>query len=164
MNYKRDVKRIEHIMSEARLAAWGPKLTQIEGKRKVKVNLGGGRRRDDNGTLVDGKLIDMVVEGGNVYILDPTGDLEPLDASAAIPPTIKNTWFISTITSLMRGAFRRSSPSDPPVKAESTDSDSDEASAVSGTSTPAERDDGVLKGRPGVAKSGGRRRTVKRAR
>jgi DnaJ homolog subfamily C member 1 len=37
MNYTRDVKRIEKIMGDARLAAWGPKLIPVEGKRKVCV-------------------------------------------------------------------------------------------------------------------------------
>jgi len=165
MNYTRDVKRIEKIMGDARLAAWGPKLIPVEGKRKVKVNLGGGKRLDDNGNVVDGKLIDMVVEGGNVYILDPTtGQLESLDASAATPPNIKNTWFISTITSLLTDAiFRRSKPSEdePTEQVESIDTDSEDTSAISGTSTPVER----VEGRNATVKVGGKRRkAVKKAR
>lgn len=36
MNYKRDLKRVERFMSEARLAAWGPKLVPLDGQRKVR--------------------------------------------------------------------------------------------------------------------------------
>lgn len=148
---------------------------------KVKVNLGGGRRLDDNGNIVDGRLIDIVVDGGNVYIvsitysflvitdrrvtffsqLDPTtGHLESLDTSAATAPAIKNTWFISTITSLLQGVFRRSIPSEDhrPVEADSIDTDSDEISAVSGASTPVEREEEGVKGKSATVKAGGKRR------
>ena len=33
------------------------------------MNLGGGSRFDDEGNVIPGKMIDMVVEGGNVYIV-----------------------------------------------------------------------------------------------
>ena len=36
VNYKRDIKRVETIMNEARLAAWGPKMIPLEGQRKVR--------------------------------------------------------------------------------------------------------------------------------
>ena len=36
MNYKRDLDRIEHITKEAKLAAWGPKMTPNKGQRKVR--------------------------------------------------------------------------------------------------------------------------------
>lgn len=35
MNYKRDVARIEGIVTQARRAAWGPKLARVETRRKV---------------------------------------------------------------------------------------------------------------------------------
>lgn len=34
-NYKRDLRRIEDVVREARLAAWGPKMVPVEGQRKV---------------------------------------------------------------------------------------------------------------------------------
>lgn len=34
-NYQRDLKRIEHVVREARLAAWGGKMVPVEGQRKV---------------------------------------------------------------------------------------------------------------------------------
>lgn len=36
INYKRDLKRIERIVSKAKAAAWGPKMIPINGKRKVR--------------------------------------------------------------------------------------------------------------------------------
>jgi DnaJ homolog subfamily C member 1 len=35
ISYRRDLARVERIMEDARLAAWGPKMNPIEGKRKV---------------------------------------------------------------------------------------------------------------------------------
>lgn len=35
INYKRDLERIEVIISKARAAAWGPKLIPVNGQRKV---------------------------------------------------------------------------------------------------------------------------------
>lgn len=36
---------------------------------QVRVNLGGGPRLDDDGNIVGGKMVDMVVEGNEVYIV-----------------------------------------------------------------------------------------------
>lgn len=36
MNYNRDLKRIEWIIGQARQAAWGTKLTPVQGQRKVR--------------------------------------------------------------------------------------------------------------------------------
>jgi DnaJ family protein C protein 1 len=35
INYKRDLARIEYIISQAKQAAWGPKLLPVGGRRKV---------------------------------------------------------------------------------------------------------------------------------
>lgn len=35
INYKRDLERIELIVSKAKSAAWGPKLVPLSGRRKV---------------------------------------------------------------------------------------------------------------------------------
>lgn len=35
INYKSDSKRVQHIIKEARLAAWGAKLVPVPGQRKV---------------------------------------------------------------------------------------------------------------------------------
>lgn len=35
MTYKADLQRIEKIVSEAKLAAWGPKMIPVQGSRKV---------------------------------------------------------------------------------------------------------------------------------
>ncbi len=39
INYTKDLERIERFQRDARLAAWGPRLVQVEGKRKVSSNL-----------------------------------------------------------------------------------------------------------------------------
>lgn len=35
MNYKRDLERIEQILDQAKLAAWGPKMIPVGSRRKV---------------------------------------------------------------------------------------------------------------------------------
>ena len=35
MNYKRDLARVDHIISQAKQAAWGPKMLPVGGRRKV---------------------------------------------------------------------------------------------------------------------------------
>ena len=37
MNYKRDLARVEAVVSQARAAAWGNRLTPVEGQRKVRL-------------------------------------------------------------------------------------------------------------------------------
>ncbi|KAL5530671.1 hypothetical protein ACEPAF_6929 [Sanghuangporus sanghuang] len=101
VNYKNDLGRIERFVREARLAAWGPKMVPLEGRRKVKVNLGGRPYIDEEGNVVHGKQIDMVVEGNDVFILEPDGSLLPLDDGAASPPSLKRTWFISLMRSFV---------------------------------------------------------------
>jgi DnaJ homolog subfamily C member 1 len=44
LNYKRDLERVERIVRDAKLAAWGPKMTVSEGQRKV------SGRRNGKGT------------------------------------------------------------------------------------------------------------------
>ena len=40
MTYKNDIRRIEATTSSAKLAAWGPKMIPVDGKRKVGMRLG----------------------------------------------------------------------------------------------------------------------------
>jgi DnaJ homolog subfamily C member 1 len=69
ISYGSDLKRIERFQSDAKLAAWGPKLTPIEGKRKARVPVGPARV-DEDGNMFAARAIDMVVEGsGAVYIV-----------------------------------------------------------------------------------------------
>lgn len=102
LNYKRDLRRVELAIRDARLAAWGPKMEPLQGKRKVKVNLGGGPRQGEDGNVVAGKMLDMVVDQDNVFILDPSGSLHLLDISSATPAAISNTWFIKLLISGIR--------------------------------------------------------------
>lgn len=34
-NYKRDLNRVRRTISDARVAAWGPKMVQLEGRKKA---------------------------------------------------------------------------------------------------------------------------------
>ncbi|KAF5388126.1 hypothetical protein D9615_000485 [Tricholomella constricta] len=125
LNYKRDLERIERFVREARAAAWGPKLTPLEGQRKVKVNVGGSEEGASN------RWLDMVVEGQNVYILDPSGHMDLLDSSAAVYPAVSNTWFIVLIKSLGRKVLGSAAKESAPEEAELEEYD--EGSSVTGS-------------------------------
>jgi len=170
MTYKNDLRRIETIIGEAKLAAWGPKMIPIDGKRKVKVPIGGTPRVDDEGNQMGGRMIDMVVQGnGDVSILDDAGDLHPLDTDSAIPAAISRTWppvlaryLVSKIT------HRTPKDSEEPLENDGADesSESGSESPGSGTATPNnEAAPAVLKGgRPAAVKAGGKRRKAVRKR
>lgn len=162
MNYRRDLERIEHVIREARLAAWGTKMNPVEGQRKVKVNLGGPERYDEDGHRVLGRMIDMVVSGDAVYILDESGDMQPVDSSTAIPPAASRTWFLVLLRSLIQnltGKIKKRDNPDPVAESEydeGYDSSATSDSPGSGTVTP----NGT---RQVAVKAGGKRRkAVKR--
>jgi len=94
INYKRDLERIERIVSKAKTAAWGPKMIPINGKRKVRVGLGDVRGED-------GTKLDMVVQDSQVFLLDPSGEMHLIDESTATRPALDSTWFVSLIRSLV---------------------------------------------------------------
>ncbi|KAF9485276.1 DnaJ-domain-containing protein [Pholiota conissans] len=176
INYKKDLERIELIVSKAKGAAWGSKMVPIPGKRKVRVNLGDAH--DEDGMVTGSRFLDMIVENSKVYLLEPSGELHPIDSSTAIKPTLSNTWFLS----LVKGLFYKvagkvvgkASTHDSAPQTSSTsngavaDTDSDEDSSTtgsdapgSGTSTPQL---GEKSGRLGpTSKAGGmRRKNIKR--
>lgn len=175
LNFKRDVLRIEEIRTQARAMAWGSKMIPTsEGKRKVKLNLGGGPRLDDDGNVVSGRLVDMVVEGNDVYHPQPDGSLTLIDSSNAEPPALKRTWFLALIIMLFDKMTKRAShvTEDEDVSANGDLEDSDTAP---GTSSDARGGgDATSKGppRPGTkggrvaatTMAGGRRRKVVRKR
>ncbi|TBU45074.1 DnaJ-domain-containing protein [Dichomitus squalens] len=174
LNYNRDLKRIEHIVEQARTAAWGSKLNPVEGQRKVKVNLGGSPRLDEDGDVIPGRMVDMVVEGSHVYILEPDGSLLPVDNETAVAPSIKRTWFLSLVTGLLRKVARRDGgtiESSLGQDATADEGESDDGSGVSsevprsGTTTPQEGNgaNGSKNGRiSATSMAGGRRRKVVR--
>ncbi|KAI0068652.1 DnaJ-domain-containing protein [Artomyces pyxidatus] len=170
LNYKRDLERIDHIVRQARLAAWGPKMVPTETRRKVKVNLGGPPRVDDEGNAIVGKSIDMVVESnGDVYFLEDNGDHVPINASTANVPSVLSTWFLVLIGTLFAKITKRDGAS------QATESDDmEDGEAGTGTDSdlpeldylklPSENGNGEPKvGKAAATKAGGRRRkAVKR--
>ncbi|KAK1236485.1 hypothetical protein PQX77_000262 [Marasmius sp. AFHP31] len=163
MTYKRDLERIDRVTREARLAAWGTKMIPIEGQRKVKVNLGGPVRYDEDGYPVAGKMIDMVVSGDAVYVLDPSGDMHPVDSSTAVPPAFGRTWFISLVRLAYQRMTTKAKKDDEKADARISESEYEEGYDSSATSdTPGS---GAVtpngKGVPQAAtKAGGKRRKV----
>ncbi|KAI0774251.1 DnaJ-domain-containing protein [Fomes fomentarius] len=143
MNHNRDLKRIEWILEQARTAAWGSKLNPVEGQRKVKVNLGGSPRYDEDGNVIPGRMVDMVVEGSSVYILERDGSLLPVNSDTAVAPSIKETWFLALVTralGILGGRDGSTIERGENGADEGSDSGSVDASDVpgSGTTTPGE--------------------------
>ncbi|KAI0732954.1 DnaJ-domain-containing protein [Fomitopsis betulina] len=136
LNYKRDLGRIESIVSQARTAAWGAKLVPTsEGQRKVKVNLGGPPRADEDGNAMGGKMADMVVEGNDVYFLDADGSLHPVNADTAIPPSLRRTWFVALLISLYTKVAKKGA-SAPDVGGTQADGAESEDSSATGSDAP----------------------------
>ncbi|KAG6869270.1 hypothetical protein C0993_000023 [Termitomyces sp. T159_Od127] len=151
MNYKKDLERIDRIRQQARTTAWGPKAIPLEGQRKVKVNLSGEESTNN-------RWIDLVVEGQNVYILDSSGNMEILDASAATPPSVYNTWFIALIMSLVRKVI----PAKTLISEQRVVLEDDDVSSIaesdSGRSSVQEKENGMKVTRPPTTMAGGKRR------
>ncbi|KAJ3778764.1 DnaJ-domain-containing protein [Lentinula raphanica] len=166
-NYKRDMNKIQEVIREARLAAWGPKMIPIEGQRKVKVNLG-NQRYDDDVILLGNKSIEMVVSGDAVYILEADGNMHPVDSSDVVPPTIRGTWFITLVLSVYN-KVRGTSTVEAQLTGDEHELDDGYDSTVtssektgSGTVTPLEGSNGA--NRKPATKAGGKRRKAVRKR
>ena len=68
-NRKRDLARIERLVRLGKAAAYGPKGIPLEGKRKVRVPLVGGDGPSDERS---GRMVDLVVDGTDVYLVRHT--------------------------------------------------------------------------------------------
>ncbi|PFH52799.1 hypothetical protein AMATHDRAFT_139079, partial [Amanita thiersii Skay4041] len=162
INYKRDSKRVQHIIREAQLAAWGPRLVPVAGQRKVKVNI--GLQRHEDGFIEGSKFIDMVVETNAVYILDPSGEMHIVDESTATKPEFSKTWAFALPLLVLKAFTKRKSTetNQSPEQLSDIDGESSAPSDTppgSGTSTPRTDSDYAPK-HPPVAKTGGKRRKV----
>lgn len=168
MNYKRDLARIEYILSQAKLAAWGPKMIPTGSQRKVKVNLGGPPRLDEDGNVMQGKTIEMVVESnGNIFMLEADGEQTPIDAGAATRPSLRRTWFITLVAALACKILpRKPQPSAATQTGESDDGESGISTDGPELETPdQERDRKDIKSGkigPATMKGGTRRRKAGR--
>jgi len=70
LNHKREVERVQRFMLLARKAAWGPKLAKNDAARKVRVNIAGNPYIDgEEQEYVQGRMIDMLVQGNEVYLV-----------------------------------------------------------------------------------------------
>lgn len=69
VNRKRDLHRIQRLVKQAKLVAYGPKAVPFEKgvKRKVRVPISGADASDD--TAKRGRMIDLVVDGTDVYLV-----------------------------------------------------------------------------------------------
>ncbi|KZS98075.1 chaperone J-domain-containing protein [Sistotremastrum niveocremeum HHB9708] len=161
MNYSRDLERIDRFVRLARTAAWGPKLIPVSGARKVKIPVGGGGQLDEDGNPTQGgRLLELVVDGEEVFIIEPDGSWLPLDSSAANTPAISSTWFIALIRSVVSRVRDRVASGAGASKGESggsSEQESDESLESIDDSASEITSEGV-KGRQAAVKAGGRRR------
>lgn len=154
---------------------------------QVKVNLGGGPRQGEDGNVVAGKMLDMVVEQDKVFIvrealillhkeyidlsteqLDPSGSLHLLDTNSATPAAISRTWFIALLMSSIR-KFSYSKENFPKEmdNAQSTPTVDRPDSPASGSGTHSGASEGEEPHQAGyvaAVKAGGRRRKAVRKR
>jgi len=157
MNYNRDLKRVESIIREAKRAAWGNSPVPGVGQKKVRVNLGGSARMDEEGNVIPGKMIDMLVDGDDVFIVEGPEDLIKVDASTAIQPSIGNTWVVNIARGLLRKVINGRQDGNPIEESDSDDTSISETSASGYDSQSA-------KGRRAATKAGGMRRKAIRNR
>jgi len=169
LNYKRDVKRVEQIVGQARSAAWGNRLTPGEGQRKVKVNLA-APSMDEDGNAIGGRWVDMVVEGNDVFFLDSDGTLHPVDDSTATPPSWRRTWFVSLAASQWAKLFPSSTTVPTDHEEEATEDDASQSGtdnpgsgAVTPNGSSTSSGNGKARGAPAATSmAGGRRRKTVR--
>ncbi|KAF8076485.1 DnaJ domain-containing protein [Lyophyllum atratum] len=152
LNYRRDLERIDKFVQMARAAAWGPKLIPLEGQRKVKVNVGAS---DEGGS---NRWLDMVVDGQNVYILDPSGHMDILDSNTAVYPTVFNTWFIAYIKSFIRKVLGSASKTELTSEELELDDVDDESSVTGSESGRSSAQENGKAARAPTVKAGGKRR------
>jgi len=148
MNHKRDLARIDDIVRQAKLQAWGPKMLPLEGQRKVRVNLGGSPGQDEGG-----RGVDVLVDAESCYLLEDD-EMVPLDSTLAPSPSFANTWFITLIRSLVSRVLPKSSSPGPDAVSTS------EAETTELEETDAASDSAPIKinGVAATVKAGGRRR------
>jgi len=92
LNYKREVVRVQRFMLLARKAAWGPKLVKNDAPRKVRVNIAGNPYIDgEEQEYVQGRMIDMLVQGNDVYLIEG-GSKHILNEDVPEKPSWKRTW------------------------------------------------------------------------
>jgi hypothetical protein len=104
--------------------------------------------------------------------LEADGEQTPINASAATPPSLQNTWFIALIATLFGKIFGRETQPSKTIQAENSDDDGDgETGTGTGSDMPEfeypdqERDPKNLKpGKiaPATLKGGARRRKAAR--
>ncbi|KAH7105544.1 DnaJ-domain-containing protein [Auriculariales sp. MPI-PUGE-AT-0066] len=148
MNYSRDVARVERIITAARRAAWGPKLVRVEGRRKVKVNIGGESAQvdEDGHEYGMGRFLDLVVDGDSVWLLEANGDLTPLDSSVATKPSWGRTWPVALGLSLVGRFFPKAAEGHASTTEALDDTEQDDSEVPSGYSTPSGRTAGKANG------------------
>ncbi|KAH8105868.1 DnaJ-domain-containing protein [Cristinia sonorae] len=160
LNYRRDLARIDWIIQQARSAAWGAKLIPTDGQRKVKVNLGGPSRLDEDGNTLAGRTVDLVVEGNAVFMVDSDGELVPLDSTTAAAPSLKRTWFLAIIGSVYHKLVKRGDTGTGDQALEEVEGEEGE----SGTDSTTSSGRGGKTVRSAATMAGGRRRKVARKR
>jgi len=103
INRQGDLRRIARLSKQAKSVAYGPKGVPFEKgvKRKVRVPVSEAAAdpSDDTGARNTGRMIDLMVDGTDVYVI---GGHVPalLDETMAPSPRFIDTWAISLVRSL----------------------------------------------------------------
>jgi len=124
INRRRDLQRIERFVRLGKAAAYGPKGIPTEGKRKVRVPL-----TELSEEANRGRMIDLLVDGSDVYMIPPGHEPMLLDESMTPAPRVRDTWVMSLLgTILSRLKITKSTVSEREREADVVEIISDESS------------------------------------
>jgi len=150
-NRTRDLARVERFVRLGKAAAYGPKGLPIEGKRKVRVPVGGEGPGEGNAGARTGRMVDLLVDGTDVYITGPDHEPVLLEPAMVPEPRLQDTWVVS----LALKAYARITGIKPDAALE-TDEDVDGLVEVETNGDAVSN--GVASSRQPAVKAGGKRR------
>ncbi|KAH7343241.1 DnaJ domain-containing protein [Rhizoctonia solani] len=129
MNYARDLKRIQDLVSRAKLAAWGPRMIPVEGTRKVRIPATQVSAEEMSQGMGSTRTIELVVKGdGTVW--HNVGDGEELFDESILPePAFSSTWAPSLVKALIGKVTGQKSDSEHHTSGADVSADSSETEA-----------------------------------
>lgn len=94
--------------------------------------------------------------------LEADGEQTPINASAATPPSLRNTWFVALVTSLVDKIFGRETQTNVTIQAGDSDDGGTEPELEHSVQERNRNDIKSAKIGPAALKTGGRRRKASR--
>jgi len=153
-NRTKDLARVDRFVRLGKASAWGPKGVPLEGKRKVRVPVAGGD--DTAARSAGGRMVDLLVDGTDVYLTGPDHEPVLLDESMAPIPRLQDTWAAALAVKVYERIATLTGLKKPEVAFESDEELVD--AETSGEETIAAK--GTTTSRQPANKAGGKRRKI----